>query len=460
MNKYTLWTLNAAENLIDENELEEKFEDTFILGNRPNFNINKKSSMDKSHNLMPLVEYFVPIAVKCLGNRFEEARLKDVKNYFYNTWVKDKKRASYAENLYKSFWEITCGPDTTKKETSSIMVTKNYLGYYDILLKTSAKNKCQNILIGYSQGGVVARYLAWLDEYIFKENIIKAIITVQSPNWGSPFANPDNAEKITNGLLTILTTTFSFYLNLFPHFNKYLHDSINFENILNIFLKIKYDLENLIEKKEEAKWLYEFIITSIKWLSGLCYDNYDTAFYDLNIIHLHEELSILATINNNLVNNIYYGAIISTNNEVKDIIKSIIDESKHFRLFIKILYSLFLKQKLFMGFTFEQNLNEATQIFKELFVETNFENEITKYYISGIKTKNNSFKPDKEIKPYSHDFVIPASYQLLKNNEQKTFMGNFVNYIANHNTGKSKFFKAGQINSEIIYKMLENIIST
>jgi len=51
------------------------------------------------------------------------------------------------------------------------MTTPPGVGYYELL-----EQHPNNILIGYSQGGLVARYLAFLDRHVFKKNIITGFL--------------------------------------------------------------------------------------------------------------------------------------------------------------------------------------------------------------------------------------------------------------------------------------------
>ena len=234
-NKYVIWTLNAAENLINEKILNINFDNgKFLCGNRFKYDQNnKKSKIDLPHNLMPETEYFVPIAAKCLGDRLSDEYINSCKDknvktkliniikYFYPIWSQEKKRKKYKiGKIYRSFWEIGSGPYRLDPDKSSMMLTQNWIGYYDILKEAFIKTGRKNVLIGYSQGGLVARYLCWLSEYLFKEDIIEAVITVQSPNFGSPLANSGNADRTVGLFLTAFASLFSFYKYMFPEFQR------------------------------------------------------------------------------------------------------------------------------------------------------------------------------------------------------------------------------------------------
>ena len=56
-------------------------------------------------------------------------------------------------------------------------------------------------------GGRWQRFLAWMDEQLMdaSQRSIAGVVLVQTPNHGSPLANPNNADNVSAGLLGILT---------------------------------------------------------------------------------------------------------------------------------------------------------------------------------------------------------------------------------------------------------------
>ena len=80
------------------------------------------------------------------------------------------------------------------------------MGYYQLLQSTTQRTGALNVLIGYSQGGTVARYLAFLDEHVARPEArcIHSVITVQSPNRGSPVAAKAKEADISRAMLAIL----------------------------------------------------------------------------------------------------------------------------------------------------------------------------------------------------------------------------------------------------------------
>ena len=81
-----------------------------------------------------------------------------------------------------------------------------HAGLYEIVATDARAQDRQAVLVGYSQGGLVARFLAWMDEQLLdpKQRAIAGVVLVQSPNHGSPLADAANADNVSAGLLGIL----------------------------------------------------------------------------------------------------------------------------------------------------------------------------------------------------------------------------------------------------------------
>ncbi|OHD19804.1 MAG: hypothetical protein A2086_07140 [Spirochaetes bacterium GWD1_27_9] len=454
----TIWTLNESQKLVFNSDLDNIFgKGNWQLGDRKKYDIPDIKKSDEKHNLMPSQEYFVPIAAKCLGEKINQ--LDDIKKYFYDRWkyskLDDRKNYEY-DNLWRSFWDIHCGSEEYSK-----MITKNYLSYYDIL-----KDNPNNILIAYSQGGLVARYLAYLSEYVFNEEnkVIKAVITLNSSNFGSPLANTNNAETIIDSAITSFNTLISLYPQDFKHFNKYLQNKIDFKDIYGIFQNLNKDLENFDgnNQTESIKNMKSFVSSLKKWLSGLHNDK-DTAFSDLNIFDIDNKNSILETVNNNLPKKIYYGGVASTDNDFKNVFYSLL---RGVNFILPGFVRLFIKNMKILDKPLAENVIKFNQIFKDVVMKecdydvnnakNKFIKDIIGYYQNGVSLK--TFKLNKsELPAKSHDFVMPTAYQLLPNNGQSNFLGNKINDKANHNTGKDINFEGGRINRKYIIEYLKQV---
>jgi hypothetical protein len=108
---------------------------------------------------------------------------------------------------WKSYWTLagTAGMFTAPSGAGR---PDGYRGLYELIVEAADKTG-PGVLIGYSQGGLVARFLAYMDELLMPptKRCIAGVITVQTPNHGSPLANghPANVQSV-DGLFSILTS--------------------------------------------------------------------------------------------------------------------------------------------------------------------------------------------------------------------------------------------------------------
>ncbi|MCX7821342.1 MAG: hypothetical protein N2258_06670 [Brevinematales bacterium] len=435
--KIKIWTLNAAEKLLpDPKELLQDYTyagaggtrevdqavfgwDEIEAGNRKSYETSVDikddedsvrkylfKQNDKPHNLMPDAEYFVPIPAKCIGSRFDRVNdfplLKPIRDYYYSEW-----QIAFPEipNVdYKIFWN---------KNGLSQMITNKYIGYYDILKSSGNKH----ILIGYSQGGVVARFLAYLDEYVFKENIIKGIVTIGSPNYGSPLANPDNRENITDEIISLIVKILISNQSMQDSLMKKLKEKISFSDIISL---IRY----LIEITPENEQTYPLLITAFKWLSGLNGNDPESkamSFVDLNIMNIEKNLeSVLAKINKLPLNRVIHGSIINGNNKASEMLNSFLG-----------LFSILIPKNI-----------------KQIFTDS-YKNNFMKETSSPINdtivlTKIKEYQNGNVIPPKSHDFISPSVYQQIDSSGNR-FLGNIFNPYVNHLTGTQKYFQNGNL---------------
>ncbi len=442
MSKINVWTLNAAEGLLpDPNSLlsnltyttesSQRGDDPWVFnwdeiqgGIRKTFDDPSLTysgsdpvmkffwtNNNNPHNLMPDTEYFVPIAAKCIGSRFDRTGdfpdLIPVKNFYYSEW---KTAFPDGGELYKVFWDMGCGPGKLSK-----MITKNYTGYYDILKQSGDKH----ILIGYSQGGLVARYLAWLDEYIFKENLIKGIITIASANFGSPLANPDNRENITDQIIAILIQILVSNESMRNALTGKLQEKINFSDVISA---LRYLIS--ITPPDQEKDLFGTLVSAFKWLSGLDANDPDCkaiSFIDLNIMNIEKNpVSVLASVNKKPLSRIIQGALQNGDNRADDMLSGI-------NGFLSILTPSNIKDMVTE--TYKSNIMKETTA---VITDNTVKDKIASYYVnSNIPTKG-------------HDFVIPSVYEKI-DSAGNNFLGNIFNGKTNHITGCKSSFQGGNL---------------
>ena len=231
MGNYTLWCLNRVADW-DRGRLaralsvkgvwsakhEVRLGSRALFDTHPGWEANRGSGV-LMHEEDDCNEYFVPLAVKCIGDpdgflsrlgdrmsaegrqRFEALRT-DFARYFAFAdppeadpeWRRYWERSPVASALWQvGMFTRADGPTP-------------YAGFYEIVATDARDNDRQAILAGYSQGGLVARFLAWMDEQLIapQHRAIAGVVLVQSPNHGSPLADTANADNVSAGLMGIL----------------------------------------------------------------------------------------------------------------------------------------------------------------------------------------------------------------------------------------------------------------
>jgi len=227
----TVWTLNRATDLADPADVKSKLEGNFLHGGFSSVAGDRRDYTDlesvpklgtEHHQLMyeqdDFNEYFVPVEVKCIGDLYKPSDLPTGSG------------RDILEGIvqgHRHFPSPGVAPDLTRFWTAGVgpighiqMRTRSVVGYYRILDEMAQQTGRPNVLIGYSQGGLVARYLAFLDEYVFQRKTIAGIITVHAPNYGSALANPANSETVIDGLTSVFAEVLSlrgaWYPGVFP----------------------------------------------------------------------------------------------------------------------------------------------------------------------------------------------------------------------------------------------------
>lgn len=282
--------------------------------------------------------------------------------------IKKKDDSSKDENKDDSFYR------TLK------MATNEHVGYYEMLAtyKNLTQNKEANnedntkykhIIIAYSQGALVARYLAFLDEYVFQaedgDGIIAGILTIGGANHGCSFANPDNKDNVSIGLAKILLAGLTLRRNSSFELNLQVKEEIKkkldlirvaalfSEGIIKVLEDDIKDIEMklckehrqkslrasreallMLEQIRDLKELKSPFVSARKWLSGMVLINENeadlsmTAFHDLGTQNYANSYSVLSLVKENPLNHIYYGALININNQAEYMIPNMPDVLK------------------------------------------------------------------------------------------------------------------------------------
>lgn len=456
IDKVTVWTLNRATDLLHEqmDDIARIFKKDADIECKPG--VRKES--EPNYHLMyegdDYNEYFVPIALKCIGNKFMRPDdLDDEGRELLNGII--QQFHYFHSNNHEDFWrfwnhekDMKLDPVISGPYGKVRMMTENGMGYYEILEQFP-----NNILIAYSQGGLVARFLAFLDEYVFKKNVITAIITIASPNYGSPLANPSNENSIVTGFQEIFFSMLSLYSNEFPRLYNY--TTPDFSEVYRGIIEAYHDA------KDQDHEIQELLKTAIKWLSGIK-NNPNSAFDDLDIANFRYKHSVLNLIEKYPLKRIHYGAVLTVNNNLNDLIYSTLSWIGD------IIFSLinrYFGKRMLWNHSLTENFQKASQIYNETVMKENLqggnvaqiESEIanrfqTEYVIP--KCKNRKIKVSK-IKKYAHDFIIPSAYQVLPDGDK--LLGHYINEFANHNSGKSVASKPGKKNLKYIKNLLKEL---
>jgi len=360
--QYTLWTMNRASSLLDpfiEKYIDEFKESNIIMGNRQetldkiikdygNFGENAMElrrntfkRRDFSHSLMyeeglpedkklgesECNEYWVPIVIKTIGDFHKRWKnnpyitvdncdtklLKKIIDYDKKKYDDDPTRgdADY-ETYMQKYWETGVGLDCDNRICTpfvSAEAEKAFIGLYEILIQND-----NNILVGYSQGGLVARYLAFLDEKVFKLNKISAVITLQSVNYGSTQGSGKEGENIAKELVEAISDGVadlipdkSGQITVVPFAKKrckesgpdYAKSQHNAESIHDLLMAC-YKFFSKLKCFEATAEIFD---AALKWTSGLRSELSgkgklpDTAFEDMEPSSLDKQYSVLNSVN-------------------------------------------------------------------------------------------------------------------------------------------------------------------
>jgi hypothetical protein len=285
----------------------------------------------------------------------------------------------------------------------------------------------------------VARYLAFLDEQIFKEELIHAIITISAPLYGSPLANPLNKNAVIQGVVQFLSTLLTFPKSKYKNMVPFLCKHIDYNGVITLLDSIINDLRSNNEKEHLRRTLE----TTRKWLGGLSADE-NNAFSNLNINALIDSFSVLYSVNNFPLSRIYHGAIQSANNDLSPFVECCLPGILGF---LAKPFVIDNHKSIFdaAGKVYKTNVMHETSV-----SASNVIGEKVTEYENGLSNLN--------IAPEAHDFIIPTAYQLMDHGNNDKFLGNLVNKEASHISGSDRKFNPGLRNYGYIKTLLSKIV--
>jgi len=409
---YHIWLLNATESLLTSPSLRGRVErllgfpvqwETRTIGDRVLL------------NLMPDEEYFVPIAIKCLGSLWNDSSMTP----------EGRDIVSRMRKLYFDEWKLP-PPESFWDQSSSFrsMHTPSLMGYYE-LIRYRHHPGDKHILIGYSQGGVVARFLAFMDEYLYRDTLIDSVITIASPLKGSPLADPLRREDITDAMIAISLALFSFYQTYdhrpgFSRLMSLLSRNIDFETIDNLLSAWIEDALPLADVSPYYASLASYLFTFRKWLSGLK-GNKESAFWELSPRRLFSPFSVLSLIQKPL--RAKTASIVTSNHQVEEMARDYmaLTQGRWIRWAWRILRGWILSRQI-GGQTLHANLTTIQRLYDQ--------------EIMGRECGEH------------HDFMVPSSSQFI---EDTPTLGRFLAPRASHLSGKDPTSPGGR---EIIRHLL------
>jgi hypothetical protein len=398
-------------------------------------------------------EYFVPIPIKCVGN--------DLGSTFWRGCLSQRGEVRFHElkaHLAARF-ERPFNPGRAKATIGrhfgdvQMNLLDRSLGYYEILQRAKSQNdNAMNMLVGYSQGGTVARYLAFLDEQVVdpSRRCIHCVVTVQSPNRGSPVAAVAKSTDVLRAMLAILLSLPKW---LPPDFRStplwtFLAGTPGTGGTLAaVNGLLDSELDSWPEVSENER-LRETWLTARKWLSGLSGVE-DLAFWDLDPARLAQVGSVLQAINDYPLASIRHGAVIGSDNRLANFAKALLHDAPWY---VRLLV-------WFKSGTVRDLLAQADGIYKDdaMSLPTDTPGSLAVEYRDGVP--KGRYQLDTPLPAGAHDFVIPSASQLLiPGSNTGLHLGNIVNADASHLTGAVEWKSGdGETDEEHVLEILRRI---
>jgi hypothetical protein len=405
-------------------------------------------------------EYFMPIPLKCLGKPDYDANGNPQLTPFWKSIIPAEKQAEFlqiltpdqSENhcfspqLVNTYWEQGMRPVKGESELAGAFgdvrmntASQDKIGYYQILQQAKQKHG-PNVLIGYSQGGTVVNYLAYIDEHFVApdKRCVAGMISVQGALRGSTLAMSSRADAVLNSLVEMVHALWGEHLiEMFavPSNIRQRIDPLLMPGRTLQIGEVVELLDNLYLLAKGNDGLSGFLRTARKWLSGLDNDK-QLAFWDLDSVRLNRPGSVMEAINNHPLMDTYCGAVAGKNFHLEPLIHSVV-EYQHpraadlgFVLRSLIRHIVQPSEAIFHNKTFDmmpQPLTPPNDGLAQL--HSDWQSAMA---VAAWSIQNNVGIPSR-----ANDCVIPTASQLLRpvpGNRPK-FLGNYVNKDASHVSG-------------------------
>jgi hypothetical protein len=491
--RYTLWCLNRIAGW-DRDRLVRALavrglwsaKHDVVLGSRARF--DQHPHWEETHGRGVLMhedppacdEYFVPIAVKCIGDpkgflrrlggrmssagreRFD-ALLVDFAKYFALVdhrgepgWRRYWQPFDVGNALFKvgMFTRTDARADDPPDEPPL------YAGLYEIVASEARAEKRRAVLAGYSQGGLVALFLAWMDEQLMEpaERAIAGVVTAHSPNHGSPLADTANANNVSAALLGILVGLGGY--SIVGHADPRTRAAIEalvagtappgapvWHFGVGAVARILDAAIHDTPKSEPDR--ADFLRTARKWLTGLSADKTRTAFEDLDPVGLDDPGSILGRLVRTPLVATYHGATVGADTGLADLVLA------GRSCLVRWLVHQFVARRWFHPVEAAYARIAMDEAAAEV-PRGERHKQLAALYQTGVEAKSG---PGIDIGPFKHDFVVPsvsqALYALAPPAKRDYFLGNKLNPRGTHASGADE--RDPDSDSPLVRRMLTDL---
>jgi len=405
-------------------------------------------------------EYFMPIPLKCLGSPDYDEKGNAQLTAFWKGLIPAEKQSEFLKILTPQVSENHCfdpalideywkegkrpvrGDSELSKEFSNVRMNtspQEKIGYYHILQQAKQKHG-PNVLIGYSQGGAVANYLAYIDEHFVAagKRCVAGAISVQGALRGSTLAMSSRQEAVLNSFVQMVHVLWGERLLEFFAVSPALRERV--DNLLKPGHKLEISevvevLDSLYALAKPDKGFRDFIATARKWLSGLDGDK-QLAFWDLDSVRLNRAGSVMEGLDSHPLMDTYCGAVAGANFHLEPLLRSVI-EYRHpgvadFGFVVRGLLEHIVhpSEVIFQTKTFDMMPEPLTPANDAL-------SRLHSNWLSGMSPQVWSIQNGEAVPAQASDCVIPTASQLLRpvSGDRPKFLGNYINKDSSHISG-------------------------
>jgi hypothetical protein len=314
--------------------------------------------------------------------------------------------------------------------------------------------------VGYSQGGLVAAYLAYIDEHLVKEEhrCIAGILAVQSPLRGSTLGMPSQQAHVLGSLLKAVRPAWESRLL------RYLLLPGDIRRLCAPWFEPGAGLRaddvalvlNLLYRKAGSDRIKDLLRTALKWLSGLRGDA-DLAFYDIDPMRLSLPGSVLHAIDTHPLVQTPRGAVAGINDSLEPLIRGVVGSQSGIAA-----AGAWLLRNTIRNSTRHAESTIRDETFDMMPVPLNPPvpplETLHKHWRGELQQTAWGIRQQTGVPPRAHDFVIPSASQLFSPHLStgRRFLGNYVNADASHISGATRS-DSGATDFSMVCKMLKEM---